>query len=170
VNRGPDPAPIHVLPHLWYRNTWSWCHGSHRHTIDVATSSAARTHHPELGETLVVRPAEDGAEPALLFTENDTNVERLFGDANPTPYVKDGINDAVVLGRPNCVNGDRGSKVAAQCRAMVRPGESFTVQTRLFIAAHARALGVTLVTTNTAEFERVRDPRLENWTLPHRRH
>src|SRR5262245_39821368 len=130
VNRGPATAPIHLIPHLWYRNTWSWTHDAARHTIQADGHDAARTVHPALGERWwYVRG--DGAHPELLFTENDTNVERLFGVPNPTPFVKDGINDAIVSGRTERVNRLRGSKAAAHCHAMLAPGGEFTVEVRL---------------------------------------
>jgi hypothetical protein len=131
VNRGPEPAPIHILPHLWYRNTWSWGHGTPRHTIEAVGSGAARTQHPELGERWWYVCAENGVAPELLFTENETNAERVFGATNSNAHVKDGINDAVVLSRRDRVNLERGSKAAAHLRTVVQPGQTFTVQVRL---------------------------------------
>src|SRR5262245_30365267 len=72
VNRGPDPAPIHVVPHVWYRNTWSWRNGAARHVIRYAGGGSARTIHPVLGERYWYVRAGGGAEPELLFTENET--------------------------------------------------------------------------------------------------
>jgi hypothetical protein len=131
VNRGPEPAPIHVLPHLWYRNTWSWNHGMTRHSIAAVASGGAHTHHPGLGDRWWYVRTSDGQQVELLFTENETNAERLFGAANAVPYVKDGINDAVVLGCRQRVNGERGSKAAAHVRRIVQPEGTFTVQVRL---------------------------------------
>jgi hypothetical protein len=129
-NRGPAAAELHVLPQLWYRNTWSWVPGSTRHAIEAAGRRAARTRHPALGERWwYVAAGADDAE--LLFTENETNAARLFGSPNASPFVKDGINDAVVEGRRDAVNAVRGSKVAAHARAIVAPGEAFTVLVRL---------------------------------------
>jgi hypothetical protein len=82
--------------------------------------------------------AEDGTSPVLLFTENETNTERLFNAPDRSPYVKDGINDVVVHGLRDRINHERGSKVAAHVQAMVGPGESFTVQIRLSPEAKAR--------------------------------
>jgi hypothetical protein len=135
VNHGPDPAPLHILPQLWYRNTWSWAHGQTRHVIHADGPGAARTSHPALGErwwyvqTNVVAALQ--ACPDLLFTENDTNVERLFGAPNGSPFVKDGINDAVVHGRADRVNRTAGSKVAAHVQVVVAPGATVTVDVRL---------------------------------------
>jgi hypothetical protein len=82
--------------------------------------------------------AEDGITPVLLFTENETNTERLFGVANSGRYVKDGIDDAIVHGLRDRVNEERGTKVAAHVHALVDPGESFTIQIRLTPGAKAR--------------------------------
>ena len=131
VNRGPEAAPIHVLPHLWYRNTWSWRHGASRHVIHAAGNGIARTDHPDLGARWWYVRASEGTPSELLFTENDTNTERLFGEPNRSPYVKDGIHEAVVHGRHDAVNRDGGSKAAAHLRAMVAAGETFEVQVRL---------------------------------------
>jgi hypothetical protein len=130
ANRGPDPAPIHVLPHLWYRNTWSWQYGSPRPSIQADRPGTAYTHHAELGERWWSVRAGDGSDAELLFTENDTNAARLFGVPNAARYVKDGINDAVVNGLSERVNPVSGSKVAAHCRAIVPPGQTFDVQVR----------------------------------------
>jgi hypothetical protein len=139
VNRGREAAPIHVLPHLWYRNTWSWSHAASRPTIEAVAPGVARTNHPVLGERWWHVRAVDGAQPTLLFAENDTNTERLFGSANSTRFVKDGINDAVVLGRRDRVSRERGSKAAAHLGALVEPGQSFTVEVRLAPALKATA-------------------------------
>ena len=136
VNRGPEAAPIHVLPHLWYRNTWAW-NGGARPTIESADGGAARTEHSILGERWWYVRAADGTEATLLFVENDTNTERLFGVANPIPYVKDGIHEAVVTGRADRVSSRRGSKVAAHLHANVAAGGSFTVEIRLCPVAKA---------------------------------
>src|SRR5262245_886832 len=130
VNRGPDPAPIHVLPHLWYRNTWSWSHGAPRPESRSAGNGSARTHHPALGERWWYVQADD-ADLELLFTENDTNADRLFRAPNAVRCVKDGIHDAIVSGRRDAVDGQSGSKAAAHARAIVAPGGSFTVRVRL---------------------------------------
>ncbi|MCL4303956.1 MAG: glucosidase [Anaerolineae bacterium] len=138
VNRGPEPAPLHILPHLWYRNTWSWGHNPARpelRAIDFGTVHAEQRH---LGDrwwhvsglgALQNLPLQEAA--FLLFTENDTNTERLFGVPNASPYVKDGIHEAVVHGRLDLVNpACTGTKVAAHFRAMVAPGETAVVQVR----------------------------------------
>ena len=97
-NRGPDAATLHLLPTLWFRNTWSWDDAAPRPALRADDSNASvgavRAVHAELGEWVL--RTEAGAE--LLFCENETNNERLFGVASASPYVKDGINDFVVGG------------------------------------------------------------------------
>jgi hypothetical protein len=138
VNRAPEAAPIHVLPHLWFRNTWSWTQGAPRHAVYAEGPSTAYTSHPVLGERWWYVRARNGATPELLFVDNDTNAERLFGTPNATACVKDGIHEAVVSGRRECVNGERGSKVAAHVHAVIGPGETFTVDVRFCSSAKTR--------------------------------
>jgi hypothetical protein len=132
-NRGPDLAALHLLPTLWFRNTWSWALDEVQkpflHQIDgIAGTSTILASHPDLGDRYLLCEAT----PNLLFTENETNTERIFGTPNATPYVKDGINSAVVAGRAGAVNPDRrGTKVAAQYVLHIAPGESATVRLRL---------------------------------------
>lgn len=131
VNRGPDPAPLHILPHLWFRNTWSWRPDKPRPELFAVGQQAVQATDPHLGlRWWYVRT--DVTDAPLLFTENETNIERLFGGTNPTAYVKDGINEAIVHGRTDRVNpAARGSKVAAHAQAIVPPGATFSVQVRL---------------------------------------
>lgn len=137
VNRGPDPAPLHILPHLWYRNTWSWGYGTPRPILHAIPhpphdTLAVTTNYRHLGERWWYADTRHSS-PAtrLLFTENETNNQRLFGAPNTDPYAKDGINDAVVHGEWERVNpANEGSKVAAHYQALVPPGQSFTVQVR----------------------------------------
>jgi hypothetical protein len=131
VNRGPDPAPVHVLPHLWARNTWSWGYNAARPELRAVDEATVRVEERHLGKRWWYVSAEDGQAPALLFTENDTNTERLFGTPNASPYVKDGINDAVVLGQVERVNPElRGTKVGAHFQTTLAPGETFAVWVR----------------------------------------
>ena len=130
ANRGPEAAELHLLPTLWFRNDWSsWIAESNRAAkkpslkqIEAAagTSAVAATH-PLLGEFIL---SCEGEVP-LLFTENETNHERLFpGQKNESPYVKDGINDCVVQGNQGAVNPDKqGTKVAAHYRVKVGAGQ-----------------------------------------------
>jgi hypothetical protein len=130
LNRGPDPAPIHILPHLWYRNVWTWEPGVRHCTIKAIGPGAACTEHEALGERWWYARAADRHPMHLLFTENETNVERLYHVPNPSPYVKDGINDAVVHGLLDRVNTQQGSKLAGHVQAIIVSGSAFVVQVR----------------------------------------
>jgi hypothetical protein len=130
INRGPEAAPIHILPHLWYRNRWSWQPAVERPVIRATGPGAAYTTEAALGERWWYVRATNNQPVELLFTENDTNLERLYHLPNVTPYVKDGINDAVVHGLADRVNGQHGSKLAGHAHAMVAPGEALTLQVR----------------------------------------
>jgi hypothetical protein len=138
ANRGPEPAELHLLPTLWFRNDWSaWIAESSRaakkpnlkQIQQAAGTSAVAATHTLLGEFVF---ACEGEVP-LLFTENETNNERLFpGQKNESPYVKDGINDCVVQGLEGAVNPQKqGTKVAAHYRVTIAPGQSATVRLRL---------------------------------------
>jgi hypothetical protein len=132
VNRGPDPAPIHVLPHLWFRNAWSWGYGRPRPELRAFDARTVRVEERHLGRRWwYVEGAGLHGDSPLLFTENETNFERLFGTPNPGPYVKDGIHNAVVGGISEAVNPEGvGTKVAAHFQATVDPGETFTARVR----------------------------------------
>jgi hypothetical protein len=136
-NRGPEVAEIHLFPTLWFRNTWSWQGGGTKPIltkIDVAGGSGISAFHtdelfrPGLEDKFLYC---DGDAP-LLFTENETNNQRIFGTANASPYVKDGINNFVVNGQRDAVNpAQTGTKAAAHYRLNVKGGESATIQLRL---------------------------------------
>jgi len=135
-NRGPENARIAVLPTLWFRNTWSWGGGESRPAIrrdgPAKNASIAAAFNPKLGPRFLYC---DG-EPPLLFTENETNTQRLFGTANATPYVKDGINEFVVKGKTNAVNPDgTGTKVSPNYQLTVEAGKSEVVRLRLTVIA-----------------------------------
>src|SRR5205807_1431404 len=90
TNRGPDPAPLHLLPTLWFRNTWSWGWDNRKPSISEDDTSggtlrALRATHPDLGSFWLTYEGE----PEPLFTENESNTHRLWGSANQSPYVKD---------------------------------------------------------------------------------
>ena len=132
-NRGPEAASLHVLPTVWFRNTWSWSNSNGerpllRQSSESAAGGIVTASHPELGERLVY---SDGAAP-WLFTENETNLERFGEGPNPSPYVKDGIYECVVNGRAEAVNPDkRGTKAAAHYTITVGPGQAQTIRLRL---------------------------------------
>ncbi len=135
-NRGPDAAELHVLPTLWFRNQWSWHGAAERPSLQQVSSvkglSIVKAVDASLGERYLYC---EGDVP-LLFTENETNTQRVFGVANRTPYVKDGINNFVVLGEAAAVNPQKtGTKVAAHYCLQVAPGKSQRVSLRLTDAA-----------------------------------
>ena len=121
INRGPEPAELHVLPHAWFRNTWSWGHDPRRPELRADGPGRVRVEHRHLGVRWWYVDAEPRS-PELLFTENETNAERLFGVPNASPYVKDAFHEYVVGGRRDRVNPERrGTKAAAHYRATARP-------------------------------------------------
>jgi hypothetical protein len=133
TNRGPDPATLHLLPTVWFRNTWAW---GRDQAPRPSLSLASRTSEADTialataryGERWLVAQASDGA----LFTENETNVERLYGVPNATPFVKDGINDFVVHGACDRVNPAQvGTKAALRYERTLQPGETVTLKLRL---------------------------------------
>ncbi|MCC6125678.1 MAG: glucosidase [Pirellulales bacterium] len=131
-NCGPEPAELHVLPTLWFRNQWSWRANSERPMLFQADGAAGRNvvhaADPDLGSRYLYC---DG-DATLLFTENETNTQRIFGVPNRTPYVKDSINDYVVQGNVEAVNPEKkGTKAAAHYHMVVEPGQSQAVRLRL---------------------------------------
>ncbi len=123
-NRGPESADLHVLPTLWFRNEWSVPGSPDRPVLRqvsaTATRSVVHAVHPGLGERYLYC---EGDAP-LLFTENETNTQRIFGVPNRSPFVKDGINNFVVHGQEGAVNPEKtGTKVAAHYRMTVPPGD-----------------------------------------------
>ncbi|NVO85806.1 MGH1-like glycoside hydrolase domain-containing protein [Hymenobacter terrestris] len=137
-NRGPEAAPLHVLPQLWFRNTWSWGYPDQeaRPVVAAHAPGTGLAAHPTLGQYYCYCD-QPGVE--LLFCDNDTNAYRTGSMAdyhNPGRYFKDGINDYVVEGDPTAVNpARRGTKMAAHCQFEVPAGASVTVQVRLTPAA-----------------------------------
>jgi hypothetical protein len=132
-NRGPEPAPLDLLPTLWYRNTWSWGPGEARPSLRAEGGSGrVRARHRDQGEYLLHC---EGA-PELLFTENDTNTARLHGAPDGVRFAKDAFHEYVVRGRAGAVNPERaGTKCAARYRATVPAGGSVAVRLRLRRAA-----------------------------------
>jgi hypothetical protein len=108
-NRGPDAATVHLLPQVWFRNTWSWQSGSERPALAAAGDTAVEVRHREMG---TYRVHGDGA-PTLLFCDNDTNAPRLFGGNGAPGYYKDAFHDYLIAGRRDAVNPARtGTKAA----------------------------------------------------------
>jgi Glycosyl hydrolase family 63 C-terminal domain len=131
-NRGPEPAVLQVLPTLWFRNEWSWHGSSDRPSLEQLAGSSARGVVKAVDAKLGERYLYCEGDASLLFTENETNTQRIFGVANRSPYVKDSINDHVVHAQAGAVNPDRkGTKAAAHYRLTVNPGECQVVRLRL---------------------------------------
>ena len=130
-NRGPETAELHLMPTVWFRNTWAWKDGTERPLLTNATKgeSAAviEASQARYGKRWLIC---EGA-PELLFTENETNNKRLFGVDNRSRYVKDGINDYVVHGSRDAVNpAGTGTKAAALYRKQIEPGDDATIRLR----------------------------------------
>jgi hypothetical protein len=135
-NRGPDPATIDLLPRLWFRNEWSWRGDAKRPTLAQIDDRAGRVvvHavDPRLGERFLYCEGD----AALLFTHNETNAQRMSGAPNPSPHVKDGINDYIVHGRVDAVSPENtGTIVAARYRLSIGSGEHRVVRVRFSDAA-----------------------------------
>ena len=131
-NRGAEPSTVHVLPTLWFRNTWTWWPDTPKPSLKQIKrkngSPLVAASHTQLGERYLYC---DGDIP-LLFTENETNNERIFGTPNANRYVKDGINNCVVSGKQDAVNQERtGTKAAAHYQLNVGAGETATIRLRL---------------------------------------
>jgi hypothetical protein len=136
TNRGPEAAALHVLPTLWFRNTWTWWPERGKPSLKRVGGSrgvnVVAASHPELGDRWLY---VQGDAP-LLFTENDTNTERLSGKLNASPYVKDAIDRCVVHGQGDAVNpAGAGTKVAVHHRMTVAAGTSAVFRLRLTDAA-----------------------------------
>jgi len=155
-NRGPEAAELHVLPTLWFRNTWAGFDGAPKPVLQRVDGpqgiSTVAARHEELGERYLYC---EGGVP-LLFTENETNAERIFGQPNPSPYVKDGIHNYLVQGQAGAVNPAQvGTKAAAHYTLTLGPDQGMTLRLRLTDAAPAA-----LLVPFGDEFERIVQARL----------
>jgi hypothetical protein len=141
TNHGPDAAPLHLLPTLWYRNIWAWGNGGSRpelratestpSTPEAAKQGFVHANHASTGEYWLAYEQVE-KEPQLLFTENESNMQRLWGVANRTPFVKDGINDVIVHKATGTINSAGvGTKVAIHYSMLIAPGATETVLLRL---------------------------------------
>jgi hypothetical protein len=146
VNRGPEAAEISLLPTLWYRNTWSWDVGRRRGELTAARVRcdtedgvpAIAGAHPIMGEHLLLCEGAD----ELLFTENDTNLQRLFGAPNQDLFVKDAFHEYVVRGDGTAVNrAGIGTKAAALYRRRIAPGATLTLRLRFVSAPGETVIG-----------------------------
>ena len=165
-NRGDEEKPLHILPTLWFRNTWSWYKDAEKPQLKVYDKkdsySVIEADNPSLGKRWLYCNNPDG----LLFTENETNTELLFGQTNASPYVKDGINNYVVEGNKDAVNPDNvGTKFAPHYKLSIPAGESRTVELRLCKESDLQ--------DPFADFDRIYDQRKQeadefySWIDPH---
>jgi hypothetical protein len=158
TNRGPVAAPVHLLPTLWFRNTWAWGDGTPCPTIRPAAAqgssapiSTLRADHERLGTWWLTTTGQ----PELLFTQNETNAERLFGTPSRTAAVKDAFHDAIVRGDRSRLAADPGAgvtKAATHHRWVLEPGETRIVVLRL-------ARGEAPAPANGPELEAIVDTR-----------
>jgi hypothetical protein len=122
-NRGPDPAPIHIIPHVWFRNTWAWGReaADKKPSIEAHSENMAKSKHHSLGDRYVLLSPSPGVgtsgedvQPELMFTDNDTNYDLLYGQENKTEHVKDAFHRYIVEGEKEAVNPAKtGTKCAA---------------------------------------------------------
>jgi hypothetical protein len=132
TNPGPESALLHALPTAWFRNTWSWDNRARKPALSRSDALSVQIEHPVFGELqLAGGPGPDGAQPTLLFCENETNTRRLFGVDTGTPYPKDGINDHVISSAPTVNPAERGSKCAFWYQLTVAAGASVELRLRL---------------------------------------
>ena len=130
-NCGPESAPLHLLPTIWFRNTWSWDRAQPKPTLHKTAKGHAaviRASHTVLGNYDLFCDSPDD----LFFTENESNSERLWGTPNSTPFVKDSINDRIVSGKIDHVNSAGfGTKAAAYYKFNIPAKETTSIQLRL---------------------------------------
>jgi hypothetical protein len=139
-NHGPDEATLHVLPTLWFRNTWSWHDGSPRPRIEGDGTALVVAEHANLaGYRLDAAPGPDGTAPEALFCENESNAPRVFGSEATTPYPKDGINDHVVSGAATVNPEGFGTKAALRYVVSVPAGGKAELRLKLHRAARKPA-------------------------------
>jgi hypothetical protein len=159
ANRGPEPAMLHLLPSLWFRNTWSWGKDlrrpSVRRSTSVPNSECAELQHWHYGKRWLLCAGQ----PELLFTENETNYARLFSGRNRVPYVKDAFHEFLIRGNKSAVNPQQaGTKMAAHYEVHLDPGQSETLKLRLTdmepLATMDRGFGTVGIITSPGHAER----------------
>ena len=134
-NRGPEPAPFHLLPTLWFRNMWAWGEDTTKPCLRQVEQRSIRASHGQLGDWTLACEGH----PELLFTENESNVSRLWGQPNPSPYVKDAFHEYVIRDKRECTNPVRtGTKAAAYYRWEVPAGDCKVAKLRLSAKPQAK--------------------------------
>ncbi|MEP7285983.1 MAG: glucosidase [Chloroflexota bacterium] len=135
TNRGPEPAELHLLPTLWFRNTWAWGHDDRRPFMSQEGTTDTfekvlqiNAYHHDLGDYMLYCESPD----RLLFTQNETNTQRLFDLPSTHPYVKDAFHEAIVNGNKAAISPENmGTKAAAHYTQMIAAGETVTIRLRL---------------------------------------
>jgi Glycosyl hydrolase family 63 C-terminal domain len=132
VNRGPEAATLHLLPSLWFRNTWSWGKDDRRPTmrkmVGLENCQSVELQHWQYGKRWLLCAGQ----PQLLFTENETNYERVFAGKSPTPFVKDAFHEYLIHKNQAAINPQQtGTKMAAYYPLTLGPGDSTTLKLRL---------------------------------------
>jgi len=136
TNRGPDSAKLHLLPTLWFRNTWSFGRSGEGYwpkpRMAKLSAGQVESEHASLGRFRFFACQDDGNDPRFLFTENETNYNKLFGQENEEPYVKDAFHEYVIAGNSGAVHpAQTGTKAAAVYEMELAAGESRAFQFRL---------------------------------------
>ena len=149
-NRGPESAEIIVASQIWFRNSWSWGYDDYRPQLRLYEINSIYAEHKQLGVSIL----HCDGKPELLFTENETNVKKLFRVENASGYFKDGINDFVVEGNTQAVNPNQtGTKAAAIYRLTLASGKSETLRLRLSPSYHDKPFG---------EFDKIFESRISD--------
>ncbi|MBX3388908.1 MAG: glucosidase [Phycisphaeraceae bacterium] len=149
TNHGPDTAPIQVLPTIWFRNFWTWGWDSRKPSLEKSGERTISASHWELGEYSL--HCEDADE--LLFTENETNFERIFGFKSANLYAKDAFHEYVIHNRKQAVNPEsRGTKAAARYSRAIPSGKQVVIRLRL--RAKSVQLGADAFATFDEDFAR----------------
>ena len=136
-NRAPVESVIHVLPTIWFRNTWTWWPDQPKPSLKAASGKNGAATIVAVNAALGDYVLQCEGDARLLFTENETNNKRVFGTPNPTPYVKDGFNNYIVGGMQDAVNPNHtGTKAAAYYQLSVGAGATAVIRLRLSNAPH----------------------------------
>jgi len=167
-NRGPQAAALHVLPTLWFRNTWSWGRDGEGYwpkpTLGLGNTppggaAGLWAEHSSLGRLeLCAGAGPNGEVPVAYFTENETNTERLWGVRNASPYVKDAFHERVIHGKRDAINpAEIGTKAALHYRLVVPAGGSTTLRFRLTAGQGVHHAGALDESFDRAFDERIRE-------------
>ncbi|MBX3061334.1 MAG: glucosidase [Anaerolineae bacterium] len=133
INRGATTSALHLLPTLWFRNTWSWGRDNTDPHLHIANDENIQAHHPSLGSYSLYCAAPD----ELLFAENNTNTQRLYGVASSPPYFKDAFHEYIINGHRDAVNPlQKGTKAAAHFYREIAAGETAVFRLRLRKGVH----------------------------------